>query len=234
MLCYFHHCFNTDIFLTALRLSAKKCKLGTTSIFNRNTKNMSSLWFCGWNRSNRHGLTYHGDEEVLDSFDGGVSRTLRLCEWSESKQVVNVTTGEGFHIYSIKTELDEILCSGFIREIQERLPSHLSPFYIIPDAVYSQCLFYFGAYFNEYWSAGENAYGQCGVGHFDKIESLSRVEIDGVWGVRSGCTGYNTLWMKYDGSLYGNGHNLRGQIGTVYIALEEAIVAQNVKCIHYK
>lgn len=173
----------------------------------------STLWFVGRNRFNPCAVN-DGKEEHSRT-------TLTLCKWSVSKNVIDVGIGSEFNIYTVKSEKDEMLCVGFIRETQQTLPHQTSPFYIIPIGVYALCTLYFGDNFNEYWTAGFNENGQCGVGHFNFRAELSRVEgTDNILKVRSGCIGNSTLWLKYDGSLYVNGGNIYGQLG---LSMEEDV-----------
>ena len=111
---------------------------------------MATRWFVGRNSCNQCAIS-DDEEEYIKS-------TLTLCKWSESRKVIDVGIGLNFNIYTVKSEKDELLCVGFIRETQNTMPHQTSPFYIIPIGVYALCTLYFGDHLNEYWTAGRNGY----------------------------------------------------------------------------
>lgn len=178
---------------------------------------MSTLWFIGQNSYNECYIPDAEDTDVHQEENIYARTELTLCEWSQSKQVVDINIGFRFNVYSLKTVRDEVLTFGFIRKIQSTQ---------IPNEVCNLCLLYFGDVLNEYWTAGDNFYGGCGVEtnffcayHFgDGCRSssapLSHVEgMDDVYNISSGCNGCSVLWIKNDGKLYVNGRNLWGQLG---------------------
>lgn len=176
---------------------------------------MATLWCIGANFCNECALPGENQGQWQHK------EKLTLCEWSLSKQVVSVTVGFRLHIYAIKTERDELLCFGFIREAQKGLLPQTNTFYNIPTGVYTLCTQYVGDIFVEYWSAGYNQFGGCGQGIKNQNpcalgqikESLDGSRIDNFYKISSGCRGRSVLWIKNDGTLLVHGMNLYGMLG---------------------
>ena len=87
------------------------------------------------------------------------------------------------------------------------------------------------------WSMGENEYGQLGNGYTDpgifETNLPQEIVAGGVTAIAAG--GYHSLFLKSDGSLWGMGWSLYGQLGDgaphVSTNLPEKIVASNVTAI---
>eukprot|EP01084_Bolivina_argentea_P265296 449631_1 len=144
---------------------------------------------------------------------------LKPCEFTEKiTNITHITRGSKFNIFTVNNiQKDDYTIYGFMRESQQLFPYQTNSFYLIPSDVIVLCLKYFGNNtYIEYWSAGDNWYGQCGVGnnHITHIDKAIKIkEMTNISKICAGNKAEGLLWITNDGLLYINGRNHCNQFG---------------------
>ena len=158
-------------------------------------------------------------------------RKPTLVQWSKTKNIVHVAVGNGFHIYTVTTNHDEFLCSGFIREIQTQFLSQSLLLSVVPEEVFVLCFEYFGGCHFEYWASGRNEDGECGVGH--TTQTVIFEQIKGMENVSKICVnknGSNVFWLKRDGTVWANGPSHGNKLGLTTKEMDEMLTTPD----HYE
>ena len=166
----------------------------------------STVYMIGRNQNYECGQTLRSDHE-----DGDYCTTLTLCKWSKhrKKRIVEIQRGFGFNICTFGTRYDELIVFGFFKNVCKFTKL------ILPNHLILVCLDYFGNNYNEYWSVGDNGFGQCALGHSDNVRKLTQIKFNyryqhnDIYKIAIGPSSRNVVWIRHDGGIYINGRNLQ-------------------------
>ena len=184
----------------------------------------NSVWYIGDNKYNECGVE-------------GRATCLELCKWSKRlSNVIKISRGYYFSIFTISSYKDEFAVFGFIRNFQQLLPYQTKTFYIIPSSITLICLNYFGNNYNEYYSAGNDRYGQLGRtinpsnDHESKlIQPIPELNNKTISKICIGSGGQSVFWIGNDDKLYIHGSNHHQQLGSNIIQNNVSpIIAENI------